>query len=166
VARIRPSLIQEWVTKAAAEGLAPRSVRKYHTALHSIFERALRDEMILTNPCAHTELSKIISRRTRTLTPDEFGRLIAAVPESDQLMYLHTLPDTDQKNLDALTRIAGAGAPHFRTSLIEPNAGLGAVEALGRPRWPPAEGIQRTLAGQRPGSTWCDRSSPTAGRPS
>ena len=25
--------------------------------------------------------------------------------------YLHTLPDTDQKNLDALTRIAGAGSP-------------------------------------------------------
>jgi len=29
MARIRPSLIQEWVTKATAEGLAPRSVRKY-----------------------------------------------------------------------------------------------------------------------------------------
>ena len=28
--------------------------------------------------------------------------------------YLHTLPDTDQKNLDALTRIAGAGSSSSR----------------------------------------------------
>ena len=81
MARILPSLVQEWVTKATAEGLSPRSVRKYHTVLHSIFERAVRDQMILINPCEHTELPKIIVRRTRTLTPDEFGRLIAAIPE-------------------------------------------------------------------------------------
>jgi hypothetical protein len=31
-------------------------------------------ELILINPCEHTELPKIIVRRTRTLTPDEFGR--------------------------------------------------------------------------------------------
>ena len=86
MARILPSLVQEWVTKATADGLAPRSVRKYHMLLHSIFERAVRDQMILINPCAHTELPKIIKRKTRTLTPDEFGRLIAAVPESHRLM--------------------------------------------------------------------------------
>ena len=54
MARILPSLVQEWVTKATAEGLAPRSVRKYHVMLHSIFERAVRDQLILINPCEHT----------------------------------------------------------------------------------------------------------------
>jgi integrase len=86
MARILPSLIQEWVTKATTDGLSPRSVRKYHVLLHSIFERAVRDQLILTNPCAHTELPKIIARRTRTLTPEEFARLLAAVPESHRLM--------------------------------------------------------------------------------
>ena len=61
-----------WVAKATAEGLSPRSVRKYHVMLHSIFERAVRDQLILIHPCEHTELPKIIVRRTRTLTPDEF----------------------------------------------------------------------------------------------
>ena len=28
-------------------GLAPRSVRKYHVMLHSIFQRAVRDQLIL-----------------------------------------------------------------------------------------------------------------------
>lgn len=42
--------------------------------LHSIFERAVRDQLILVNPCEHTELPKIILRRTRTLTPGEFEK--------------------------------------------------------------------------------------------
>lgn len=41
--QITPSLVQDWVTQAAAEGLSPRSIRKYHTMLHSIFKRAVRD---------------------------------------------------------------------------------------------------------------------------
>ena len=86
MARILPSLVQEWVTKATAEGLAPRSVRKYHVMLHSIFERAIRDQLILINPCEHTELPKVIVRRTRTLTPDEFGLLMTATPARHRLM--------------------------------------------------------------------------------
>jgi integrase len=54
--------------------------------LHSIFERAVREQPILMNPCEHTELSKIIVRRTRTLTPDEFARLIVAIPEGHRLL--------------------------------------------------------------------------------
>lgn len=53
--QITASLVQDWVTKAAADGLSPRSMRNYHTMLHSIFKRALRDQLIVTNPCEHTE---------------------------------------------------------------------------------------------------------------
>ena len=72
MARSRPRLVQDWVTKAAADGLSARSIRKYHTMLHSIFARAVRDGLIVTNPCDHTELPKVIARRPRTLTPEEF----------------------------------------------------------------------------------------------
>ena len=67
--QITGSLVQDWVTQAAAEGLSPRSIGKYHTMLHSIFKRAVRDQLIVTNPCEHTELPKIVARRSRTLTP-------------------------------------------------------------------------------------------------
>jgi hypothetical protein len=40
------------------------------------------------DPCEHTELPKIIVRRTRTLTPDEFGRFIAAIPERQRLLVV------------------------------------------------------------------------------
>ncbi len=86
VAKIPPSLVQDWVTGAAAGGLSLRSIRKYHTMLHSIFKRAVRDQLILINPCEHTELPKVIAAKTRTLTPDEFDALIQAVPEQHRLM--------------------------------------------------------------------------------
>jgi integrase len=86
MAKILPSVVQGWVTKASADGLSPISIRKYHTMLHSIFVRAVRDQLIVANPCAHTELPKVIKRRTRTLTPEEFDRLLAAVPERHVLM--------------------------------------------------------------------------------
>lgn len=86
MSKITPSTVQDWVTKATADGLSPRSVRKYHTMLHSIFKRAARDRIILTNPCEHTELPKVIARRSRTLTPEEFEALIGAIPERHRLM--------------------------------------------------------------------------------
>lgn len=65
MAGVFPSLVQDWVTAAVASGLSPTSVRKYHVMLHSIFKRAVRDRVILTNPCENTELPKIPPRKTR-----------------------------------------------------------------------------------------------------
>ena len=84
--QITGSLVQDWVTHAAAEGLSPRSIRKYHTMLHSIFKRAVRDQLIVANPCEHTELPKIIARKSRTLTPSEYDQLIAAIPARYRLL--------------------------------------------------------------------------------
>ena len=84
--QITPGLVQDWVTKAAAGGLSARSIRKYHTMLHSIFARAVRDGLIVANPCAHTELPKVIVSKARTLTPEEFDVLITAVPDRYRLM--------------------------------------------------------------------------------
>ena len=91
LSQITPALVQDWVTKAAADGLSPRSICKDHTMLHSIFVRALRDQLILANPCAHTDLPKVLAKATRTLTPDEYttdrrdpGRLPAAGADRDR----------------------------------------------------------------------------------
>jgi len=84
--QITPSLVQDWVTQAATGGLAARSIRKYHTMLHSIFARAVRDKLIVANPCSHTELPKVVTTQKRTLTPDEFDVLITAIPDRYRLM--------------------------------------------------------------------------------
>ena len=91
--RISPSLVQDWVTKAMADGLSPRSIQKYHVLLSSIFGRAVKDRVLVHNPCDHTELPKVITRRSRTLTPVEYERLLAALPERHRLM-VETLIET------------------------------------------------------------------------
>ena len=83
---------------ATAQGLAPRSVRKYHVMLHSIFQRAVRDQLILTNPCEHTELPKVVLRRSRTLTPEEFDHLIQAIPEPHRLMVETAIETGNERN--------------------------------------------------------------------
>jgi integrase len=54
--------------------------------LHGIFKRAVRDGRILANPCEQTELPKVVAKKTRTLTPEEFDALITAVPDRFRLM--------------------------------------------------------------------------------
>lgn len=92
--KILPTEIQRWVTTAVASGngngngpgLSAASVRKYHTMLGSIFERALRDRVVTFNPCAHTELPKVIKRKARTLTPAEYDAILASLPDQHRLM--------------------------------------------------------------------------------
>jgi len=84
--KILPSEVQRWVTIAAENGLSPASVGKYHTMLHSVFERALRDRVITFNPCTHTELPKRVKKTTRTLTPAEYDAILTALPQQHRLM--------------------------------------------------------------------------------
>ena len=84
--KVSPSVVQDWVTKAHAEGLSPRSIKKYHVFLSSIFRRAVRDRILVFNPCDHTELPKVILRKSRTVTPDEFERLLSALPSQHRLL--------------------------------------------------------------------------------
>ena len=86
IGKIHPSEIQRWVTTASQNGLSPASVRKYHTMLHSVFERALTDRVITFNPCEATELPKVIKTKNRTLTPDEYDAILAALPAQHRLM--------------------------------------------------------------------------------
>lgn len=88
LAAVSPSLVQAWVTKALEGGLSPRSVVKYHVVLHGIFARAVRDRVIAYNPAADTDLPKVVNKRARIITPEEFERLLAAVPDRYRVLVL------------------------------------------------------------------------------
>jgi integrase len=88
MAEILPSTVQSWVTQAAGSGLSSRSVVKYHVMLHSVFKRAVRDRIIAYNPCADTELPKVVKKKRRIVTPDEFEKLLAFIPDRFRVMVL------------------------------------------------------------------------------
>ena len=79
--RIQPSMVQKWVAVALDAGLSPRSVRKYHTMLHGIFQMAIRDQVIALNPAEGTRLPKVVQPTRRILTPAEFDALLTAIPD-------------------------------------------------------------------------------------
>ena len=73
--KIPLTMVQHWVITAKQRGLAPRSIKKYHVLLNSIFRRAVHDQILVRNPCEHTELPKVVAHKSPSLTPDEFDRL-------------------------------------------------------------------------------------------
>lgn len=85
--RILPSVVQAWVNDTA-DALSPRSLTKYHTFLHSIFERAVIDQVIIANPCAHTQLPKVVRTSKRAVTPEEFEALLTAVDPQHRTLVL------------------------------------------------------------------------------
>ena len=54
--------------------------------MSSVFVRAIKDRVLIYNPCDHTELPKVIAPKARTLTPGEYERLLAALPAQHRLM--------------------------------------------------------------------------------
>ena len=88
LARIRPTTVQAWITQAGDKGLSPRSIAKYHVMLHSIFARATLDRVIAFNPCENTELPKVVAKKYRILTPEEFETVIASIPSRFKALVL------------------------------------------------------------------------------
>ncbi len=56
--------------------------------LHGIFARAVRDRVIAHNPAADTDLPKVITKRQRIITPAEFDRLLAQIPDRYRVLVL------------------------------------------------------------------------------
>lgn len=96
--KIVASTVQAWVNDVSTDDedfegnrkpqLSPRSVRKYHTLLHSIFERAIIDQVIMINPCAHTVLPKFVKQPKKAITPEQFDSLLGEIPQRYRLMVL------------------------------------------------------------------------------
>ncbi|PZS34707.1 MAG: site-specific integrase [Pseudonocardiales bacterium] len=96
--KIVASTVQAWVNEVSAEvedsdgsrkpQLSPRSVRKYHMFLHAIFERAIIDQVLTINPCAHTVLPKFVKQPKKAITPEQFETMLAEIPQRYRILVL------------------------------------------------------------------------------
>src|SRR5947209_5529978 len=86
-ASIAASHIQTWVNSTSGS-LSPRSVAKYHAFLHKVFARAVVDRVVAVNPCAHTELPKVVARPKRIVSVTEFDAILDALSERHRMMVL------------------------------------------------------------------------------
>ena len=156
--KILPSEVQRWVTTATENGLSAASVGKYHTMLSSVFERALVDRVVTFNPCAHTELPKKVKKKARTLTPDEYDAILAALPAQHRLM-VETAINTGlrwgelialkPRHLDLEHREADRGGDHRRGLHQElPHRPADAHQALPQGQRTPHHGPPADLVAQ------------------
>jgi integrase len=98
MSKIVASTVQAWVNEVSAEvedyegnrkpRLSARSVRKYHTFLHAIFERAIIDQVITINPCTHTALPKFVKPPKKAITPEQFENLLDEIPQRHRVLVL------------------------------------------------------------------------------
>jgi integrase len=53
-----------------------------------VFKRAVRDRVIGYNPCADTELPKVVPAKVRILAPEDFDQLLAEIPARYEALVL------------------------------------------------------------------------------
>jgi integrase len=77
--RLTTTLVQQWIEKRRAEGLAPRTVTKGFAALRGALNSAVRRGILARNPCALVNLPKVERRELTTLGgADEVNRFLTA----------------------------------------------------------------------------------------
>jgi integrase len=72
--------VQQLADRLVADGFSPSTVRNALMPLRVIFRRAIRDELVLVNPCAGIDLPANRGRRDRIVGVDTAAQLIAVLP--------------------------------------------------------------------------------------
>jgi integrase len=137
VSSLRRSDIQGFVEQMRADGAAPSTVHNRLDPLRVIVRRAIDDEELMVDPCAHINLPVVRNNRTRIEAPAMAETLIAALPEPEQAFW-------------ALAFYAGLRRGELRRLRVEDvdfDAGLVRV----RRGWDDVEGeiAPKTFAGKR-----------------
>ena len=84
---VRPSDVQAW-TAGLTAALAPRTVGTVHGIVSGIFRAAVRDRLIVSNPCEGTRLPKVSKARVQPLPLDTVRALEKALPGRYQALVM------------------------------------------------------------------------------
>ena len=81
---ITPSAVQQWLnTLQTTEGLAPKSIANLFNIFNPAMERAVVNNMIPSNPCAHAVLPKKQPYRAQVYNRQQIQQLFALVKDTD-----------------------------------------------------------------------------------
>jgi integrase len=84
-------VIQDFVDRLTARGLAPSTVRNSVLPLRAIFRRAVARSEVVQNPTLGLSLPAVRGRRDRIARPEEARALIQSVPEGDRALWATAL---------------------------------------------------------------------------
>lgn len=104
LAEIEPSDLKRFVTKLAAQGLAPSTIRNALAPVRALLADANEDGLIRMNPAAGIRIpttTKKVEPRRKDLTDNEVERLLDKVPEEHRLL-IELLLETGVRISEAL----------------------------------------------------------------
>ncbi|MCB0909983.1 MAG: site-specific integrase [Nocardioidaceae bacterium] len=84
---LRRGQVQALVDRMAENGNSGSTIRNTLDPLRAIYRRAMSRELVGVNPTSHLELPSAKSKRDRIAGPDEAGKLLAALPQSDRALW-------------------------------------------------------------------------------
>ena len=80
--KLRPDEVQAGFNKLARQHYSPATIIKARTILRAALKRAVRNRLILTNPCEDIEIPKAEQEEVRYFSPEEQKRFLAALPDN------------------------------------------------------------------------------------
>jgi integrase len=80
--KLRPDQVQSGFNELVRKHYAPATIRKARTILHTALQRAVRNHLILTNPCEDIEIPKEHQDEVRYFTVTEQKRFLEALPDN------------------------------------------------------------------------------------
>jgi integrase len=108
-------VVRAWVSWMTERGVSPASIRHARTVLSAIFTTAVNDQVLLFHPVKGVKTPTVPVKEYRILTPDEYVRLLDALPAGMPRLLVQTavesglrwgeLTELRVRDLDVRTRI-------------------------------------------------------------
>ncbi len=87
---ILPEHVREWVAILKARGVSPSTIADNKVILSAIFTTALNDQVTFLHPCKGVKTPHVPVKPRTIITPEQFGRIYAALPDADAQLLVET----------------------------------------------------------------------------
>ncbi|WAX58421.1 site-specific integrase [Jatrophihabitans cynanchi] len=87
---ILPADVRTWVTHLKDQGVKPATIKYCLSVLSAIFTTALNDQITSLHPCAGIKAPTVPPATRRIITPEQYARIHAALPDEQMRLLVET----------------------------------------------------------------------------
>jgi integrase len=91
---ILPEHVRAWVVRLKDAGVTPVTIRYNKVLLSAIFTTALDDQVMFLHPCRGVKTPTVPQKPRTIITPEQFGRVYAALPDDTMRLLAETKIET------------------------------------------------------------------------
>jgi len=102
LSRVKPSTVEAWLVEVRGRGLSDSTVRTCYTVLRAVFDTAVRDEAVATNPVAKIPRPPVRKKEAACLSASEAADLLESARDSRYAPLFRFLVNTATRRGEAL----------------------------------------------------------------